>query len=171
MACSASAQTITYTGTGFQSGATVSDGADTFGPVTVSSATSANNPLNVLRNIGVGGARTLVFTNPDGGSVSKSFTPTNCANPTVTVITPNTGTITGPTLITLTGTNFLNGLDVNVNRAGIDVDGVSGIVVVSSTKITFTWDPPTRTTNTAYTFVVTQDGDTASRTSGNFKVN
>lgn len=86
------------------------------------------------------GAWDVVVTNSDAqsGTLSGGFTIVNPA-PTVTGITPNSGTNTGSVSITnLAGTNFLAGAGVKLQRSGQPDITATSVVRSSSTKITCT---------------------------------
>lgn len=124
---------VTITGTGFNSGATVTIGGSAATSVTIVSSTSitATTPAHAA------GAVDVVVTNTDtkSGTLTSGFTyqtPPNPA-PTVTGISPSSGTTTGGTSVTITGTGFLSGATVTFNGAA-----ATGVTVVSSTSITAT---------------------------------
>ena len=74
----------------------------------------------------VAGAVNVVVTNTDAQSGTLTngytYTATNPA-PTVTSITPNTGTANGGTAVTITGTGFLAGATVSLGERGDRRDG------------------------------------------------
>ncbi len=120
---------VTITGTSFAAGATVTFGANAATNVTVLNSTtiSATSPAGAV------GTVTVTVTNSSGrsGSLSNAFTYTGSNPvPTVTSITPNSGTASGGTAVTITGTGFLAGATVslggtaatNVIVVGADVD-------------------------------------------------
>jgi len=121
---------VTIAGTGFVPGATVTFGGTTATGVTVASSTSitASTPAHAA------GAVAVAVTNTDSqsGSLNNGYTYTavNPA-PTVTSISPNSGTSSGGTAVTITGTGFLSGASVSL--AG---SAATGVTVVSSTSIT-----------------------------------
>jgi len=123
---------VTITGTGFQLGAAVTFGGTAATGVTVVSSTSitATTPAHAA------GAVSVAVTNTDSqtGSLNNGYTYTlvNPA-PTVTSITPNSGSTNGGTAVTITGTGFLSGATVSL--AGT---AATGVTVVSSTSITAT---------------------------------
>ncbi len=79
--------------------------------------------------------------------------------PTVTGITPGSGANTGTVSITnLAGTNFQNGATVRLIRAGESEILGSGVSVVSSTKITCTFDLTGKTAGTWDVVVTNPDG-------------
>ena len=120
--------TVTITGTGFQSGATVKFGSASATNVVVGGSTSltATTPANAASTVNV------VVTNTDtqSGTLAAAYTYTNSA-PTVTGISPNSGTTAGGTSVTITGTGFLSGASVTIGGAA-----ATNIVVVGPTSIT-----------------------------------
>jgi hypothetical protein len=121
---------VTITGTGFLSGATVKLGGTSATNVTVVSATSitATAPAHAA------GAVSVVVTNTDGqsGTLTNGYTYTNPA-PTVTSISPTSGTTAGGTAVTITGTGFLTGATVTLGGTS-----ATNVTVVSATSITAT---------------------------------
>src|SRR6185369_8946123 len=102
-AAGAVAVTVTITGSGFLAGATVTLGGTAATNVNVVGSTSitATTPAHVA------GAVSVVVTNTDAksGTLANGYTYRNPA-PTVTSITPNTGTTAGGTAVTIAGTGF-----------------------------------------------------------------
>lgn len=122
---------ITITGTGFVTGATVSIGGVAATSVVVASATS----ITAITPQRPAGAVPVVVTNTDGqsGSLLAAFTASANTAPTVSSVSPNTGTTSGGTSISITGTGFLP-------NAVVVIGGVaaSGVTVVNGTTITAT---------------------------------
>ena len=121
---------VTITGTSFAAGATVAFGANAATNVTVLNSTtiSATSPAGAV------GTATVTVTNSTGrsGSLSNAFTYTGSnPAPTVTSITPNTGTANGGTALTITGTGFLAGATVSLGGTA-----ATNVNVVGSTSIT-----------------------------------
>ncbi len=123
---------VTVTGTGFLAGATVSIGGSAATGVTMVSSTSitATTPAHAA------GAVSVVVTNTDAqsGTLTGGFT-FNTSNPapTVTSISPNTGTINGATAVTIRGTGFLAGATVKLGGTS-----ATAVTVVNSTTIAAT---------------------------------
>ena len=121
---------VTITGTGFLSGATVKLGGTSATSVAVVNSTSitASTPAHAA------GAVSVQVTNTDAqsGTLSNGFTYTapNPA-PTVTAITPNSGPAAGGTTVTITGTGFLSGATVKLGGTS-----ATSVAVVNSTSIT-----------------------------------
>jgi Domain of unknown function (DUF1929)/IPT/TIG domain len=124
---------VTITGTGFLAGATVTFGTTAATGVAVASNTSitATTPAHAA------GAVTVTVTNTDAqsGPLTNGFTYTTPANPapTVTGVTPTSGTTAGGTPVTITGTGFLAGATV-----AFGTTAATSVTVVSSTSITAT---------------------------------
>ena len=122
---------VTITGTGFQAGATVSLGGTAATGVTVVSSTSitATTPAHAAGTVSV------IVTNSDtqSGTLTQGFTYTAVSNPppTVSGISPASGTAVGGTAVTITGTGFLAGATVSLGGTP-----ATGVAVVSSTSIT-----------------------------------
>jgi len=122
---------VTITGTNFASGATVSLGGTAATAIVVNSTTiTATTPAHTV------GAVNVVVTNTDGqsGTLPNGYTyiSPNPA-PTVTSITPTSGTTAGGTPISITGTGFLTGATVSLGGTA-----ATGVIVVNSTTITAT---------------------------------
>ena len=80
--------------------------------VTNSTTITATTPAHAA------GAVAVTVTNSNGlsGNLANGFT--YLAPPTVTSVSPNSGTTAGGTAVTITGTNFAGGATVNVRRDG-----------------------------------------------------
>ena len=121
---------ITITGTGFLAGATVSLGGTAATGVTVVNSTSitATSPAHAA------GAVNVVVTNSDAQTDTLTngytYTASNPA-PTVSSISPTSGTTAGGTSVTITGTGFLSGAQVTLGGAAATSE-----TVVNSTTIT-----------------------------------
>ena len=117
---------VTLAGTGFQSGATVLFGDGAASIVTVSSATSAGASTPQ----GSAGPVEVVFTNPDGQSSTLFAGYTYAVPPSITSVSPESGSAAGGTAITVTGTDFEADALVTIGVAS------ATDVVVSATSIT-----------------------------------
>ncbi len=124
---------VTLTGTGFVSGATVRFDGTLASNVNVASSTSltATTPAHAA------GAVNVTVTNPDNQSATLTggytYNTPPPAAPTITSVTPNSGSTAGGTSVTLTGTNFTTGATVTFGGTS-----ASNVTVVSSTTITAT---------------------------------
>jgi hypothetical protein len=119
---------VTITGTNFASGATVSFGGTAATAVSVVNSTT----ITATTPAGSAGAVTVKVTvNSQSGSLTNGFT--YVVAPTVTGVSPSSGTTAGGTTITITGTNFTAGATVTVGGTA-----ATGVTVVNSTTITAT---------------------------------
>jgi glucose/arabinose dehydrogenase len=152
---------VTIRGTGFLAGATVKLGGTSATAVTVVNSTtiSATTPAHAA------GATSVVVTNTDAkaGTLNNGFTfngppPPNPA-PTVTSITPNSGTTNGGTAVTIAGSGFLTGATVKMGGTNTQV-----LAVVNSTLITAI--APAHTAGAVDVVVTNTDSKTGTLTSG-----
>jgi glucose/arabinose dehydrogenase len=152
---------VTIRGTGFLAGATVKLGGTSATTVTVVNSTtiSATTPAHAA------GATSVVVTNTDAkaGTLNNGFTftgppPPNPA-PTVTSITPNSGTTNGGTAVTIAGTGFLAGATVKMGGTNTQV-----LAVVNSTLITAI--APAHTGGAVDVVVTNTDAKTGTLTGG-----
>ena len=76
----------------------------------------------------------MTNTDAQAGTLTNGYTyTTSNPAPTVSAITPNSGTANGGTAVTIAGTGFLAGATVKLGGAA-----ATGVTVVSSTSITAT---------------------------------
>ena len=144
---------VTITGTNFAAGATVKFGATAATNVVVVSSTS----ITATTPAGSAGAVTVTVTvNGQSGSLTNGFT--YVVTPTVSSVSPNSGSTAGGTAVTITGTNFVAGATVTFGSAA-----ATNVVVVNSTTITAT--TPAGSTG-AVTVTVTVSGQSGSLASG-----
>ena len=145
---------VTITGTNFAAGATVTFGSNAATNIVVVSGTQ----ITATSPAGGAGAVTVTVTNPGvpGGSLANGFT--YVVVPTVTSVSPNSGTTAGGTGVTITGTNFAAGATVTFGS-----NAATNIVVVSGTQITAT--TPAGGAG-AVTVTVTVNGQNGSLASG-----
>ena len=128
---------VTITGTGFLTGATVTIG----GNVCTSPAVVNATTITCVTPAGTAGAANIIVTNTDGrntvlasGYTYTATSPgTNTTPPTVTSIAPNSGPTTGGTAITISGTGFTAGTAVTI--AGL---ACANVTVFNSGKIVCT---------------------------------
>lgn len=164
--------TVTVTGTNFLAGATVSfnDANITTGTVTVVNATTITVPVTVA-SATTTGVKNVTVTLPGGqtGTGTGVFTVNAAAPPpTVTSTSPNSMTQgTGPTTVTITGTNFTGATAVSFNDANITT---GALTVVNATTITVPVTVSSATTTGAKNVSVTTPGGTGTGT-GVFTVN
>ena len=83
-----------------------------------------------------GGLRDVTIKNPDGqtSTLQKKFNLIGASDPVVTKITPPSGIIGNTVPFTLTGTNFINGLRINLIRSGQDPLSAQNIRVSRATS-------------------------------------
>ena len=117
--------TVTITGTGFVSGATVTIGSTKATNVTVVSATS----ITAITPAGTTGVQNIVVTNTDNqyGTLLNGFT---YEAVTVSGISPSSGPTAGGTIVTITGTGFAS--DATVTFGGV---AATVVTYVSTTSI------------------------------------
>ena len=152
---------VTITGTDFASGATVTFGSEAATNVVVVSATeiTATSPA--------GSAGAVMVTVTSGGqnaSLANGFS--YVVPPTVTGVSPSSGSTGGGTSVTITGTNFAPGATVTFGAGRQGGDGnasATNVVVVSSTQITCI--TPAGNAG-AVDVAVTVNGETGTLTSG-----
>jgi hypothetical protein len=152
---------VTITGTSFASGATVTFGSAAATNVVVVSATE----ITATSPAGNAGAVTVTVTSSgQNGSLTNGFT--YVVPPSVTSVSPNSGSTGGGTAVTVTGTNFAAGATVTfgAGRQGGDGDATAtNVVVVSPTQITCT--TPAGNAG-AVNEAVTVNGETGTLTNG-----
>ena len=146
---------VTITGTGFLSGATVNLGGTAATNVNVASSTSitATTPAHAA------GAVSVVVTNSDTQSSTLSNAYTYNAGPTVTAINPSTGPIGGGTGLTITGTNFVPGATVTFGGTP-----ATAVTVAGSTSIAA--GAPAHAAGTVDVVVANPDGQSAKLANG-----
>lgn len=119
---------VTIEGANFAAGATVTFAGAAATNVVVSSATT----ITATTPAGSAGAATVTVTvGGQSGSLAGGFTYEG--TPTVTAVSPTSGSTAGGTSVTITGTNFATGATVNFGAAA-----ATNVVVVNSTTITAT---------------------------------
>jgi hypothetical protein len=127
---------VTITGANFVNGATVKFDTSNGIGTTVNSSTS----ITVTAPAHAAGAVTVTVTNPDSQSGTTTYT---YVNPTISVssVSPNTGTTSGGTAVTISGSNFQSGATV-----AFGARNATNVNVVNATTITATTPlgPPTQ---------------------------
>ena len=117
---------VTVTGSAFQSGIQVS-----FGTISASSVTYVSSTqIKAITPAGAVGYVNVQVTNPGGQSATLMNGFLYASAPTITGISPNSGTASGGTVVTITGTEFepMAGVSIGANAA-------TSVTVVSSTQI------------------------------------
>jgi Domain of unknown function (DUF4082)/IPT/TIG domain len=117
---------VTLTGSNFADGATVSFGSAGASSVTFISATE----LEAVSPPGSAGNASVVVTNPGGQSASLANAFIYSSGPTVTSVSPNSGSASGGTTVTITGSGFESGAMV-----AFGVTAATSVTVLSSTEI------------------------------------
>ena len=119
---------ITLTGTNFVSGATVRVGGVAASGVTFLSATQ----VRATTPAGTAGARDVQIINPNGQSAIRTggFTYAAAGQPTITSLSPSSGSYLGGTVTYINGSNFVVGA-----RAFFDGNAATNVTVLSSTQI------------------------------------
>ncbi|MCA1668273.1 MAG: IPT/TIG domain-containing protein [Thermomicrobia bacterium] len=147
---------VTITGTDFAPGATVSFGGTTATNITVTSSTA----LTAATPAHAAGAVDVVVTNADGQSATLAGGYTFVAAPTITGISPATGSTDADELtpVTITGTGFQSG--ATVTFGGVVATGIT----VTSATITAT--PPAHMAGAVDVVVTNPDGQSALLTGG-----
>ncbi|HEV7926346.1 MAG TPA: IPT/TIG domain-containing protein [Verrucomicrobiae bacterium] len=147
---------LTITGANFIVGATVTLGSNAATAVAVVSSTT----ITATTPAGAAGAVSVKVTNSDGQSatLANGFTYIAPA-PTVTSVSPNTGSTSGGAAVTITGTNFATGATV-----AFGANAATAVTVVSSTGITAT--TPAGSAGAVGVKVTNSDGQSATLASG-----
>ncbi|MGD0436794.1 MAG: IPT/TIG domain-containing protein, partial [Bryobacteraceae bacterium] len=143
---------VTITGANFASGATVTFGAAAATNVVVVNSTT----ITATTPAGSAGAVTVtVKLSAQSGSLASGFT--YIGVPTVSSVSPNIGSTTGGTTVTITGTNFASGATVTFGTTA-----ATNVSVVNSTTITATTPAGSAGAVTVTVKVSTQSGSLAS---------
>ena len=117
---------ITIIGTGFTGTTSV-----TVGFAVATFTVISSTQINAVTPVGTAGAQNVVVTTPSGSATAVgAFTYTAIA-PTITTVVPNSGPVSGGTLITITGTNFTGATSVTIGGTA-----ATSFSVVSATQIT-----------------------------------
>ena len=164
---------LTITGTGFVSGATVvigqGNGAGTGAIAAIN--VKVVSPTEITAVTG-GGAKTgtwTLFVTTSGGTSAANSGAYFTYNPVPTVsnVSPNTGPTSGGTAITITGTGFVSGATVVIGQGnGAETGAIAAInvKVVSPTEITAVTGGGAKTGT--WTLFVTTSGGTSAANSG-----
>jgi uncharacterized protein (TIGR03437 family) len=146
---------VTLTGSNFIAGASVSPGnaGITVSGVTVVSSTQITATFAISASASLGAGNVTVTTSA-GTTTGVSFTVT--APPTLTSITPNSGTAGTSVSVTLTGTNFVTGGGTLVKVSS--GAAVSSVNVISATQLTATFAISGAASGSANVSVTTSGG-------------
>ncbi len=167
---------ITITGTDFVTGATVEIGQGSgAGPTAIpASNVVVVSPTEITATTGgPAKAGTWNLFVIDSGGTSPANTGddfTYISNPTVSSVSPASGTVNGGTHITITGTDFVTGATVEIGQgsgAGPTAIPASSVVVVSSTEITATTGGPAKA-GTFNLFVIDSGGTSPANAGDDF---
>lgn len=142
----------TITGTNLTGTTSVTIGGTAVTNFTVISSTS----ITVTTPAGTAGTASVLVTTAGGTNAANTLF-TYIAVPTVTSISPTSGTTAGSTNITITGTNLTGATAVTVGGTT-----ATNITVVNSTTITAT--TPTKTAGTSSVLVTTPGGTSSANT-------
>jgi hypothetical protein len=126
---SSGATSVAIVGTNFTGTTAVKFGTIAAASFVVNSATS----ITAVSPAETGGVIVYVTNASGTNATSPTFTFTVPASPTVTNVSPNSGSISGGTSVTITGTNFTSPLVVSFG-----IDNATNVVVASTTTITCT---------------------------------
>ena len=123
---------VTISGSGFAAGATVRFGGVAATSVNVNGSTS----ITAITPAHAAGSVSVVVTNPDNqsGTLTGGYTytaPGPAPAPTISSVSPNSGTASGGTLLTITGGGFSSGARVTIGGVA-----ATNVIVVSSVSIT-----------------------------------
>jgi IPT/TIG domain len=145
---------VTITGIGFLAGATVTIGGTAATKVVVVNSTT----ITATTPAGSVGAATVTVTNSgQSGSLANGFT--YIGQPTVSSVSPNSGSTLGGTVVTIKGTNFAVGATVTFGGTS-----ATNVIVVNSTMITVT--TPARSSGTVSVTVTNVGAQTSTLTNG-----
>ncbi len=123
--------TVTITGSNFANGATVTFGGTPGTNVNVASSSS----LTVVTPAHAAGSAIVMVSNPDSQfATSSPGFQYNLAAPTISSISPASGSTDGGTPVTITGTNFVSGDTVKLGgTAATNVNVASGTSIIATT--------------------------------------
>jgi uncharacterized delta-60 repeat protein len=138
---------VTITGTNFTGATSVAFGGDAATNVTVVNATT----LTATTPAGTAGAASVIVATAGGTNSANSLYTYVTPPPTVTSISPSSGTTLGGTSVTLTGTNFIGATSVTFGGSA-----ATNVSVVNATTITAT--TPAGSAGTASVIVTTPAG-------------
>jgi hypothetical protein len=153
---------ITIAGTNFITGATVKVGGIAATSVVIVSSTS----ITAVTPAGTAGAKDVVVTTA-GGVVTKTAAFTYVALPTITLVTPISGPVTGGTIINFAGTNLTGATSVKVGGVAATLLSNTSTLISARTpagtaglkSITVTTAGGTATKANAFTYVASFTSD------------
>ncbi len=150
-------QSVTLTGTNFTGATGVTIGGTAATGLTVVSGTS----LTCITPAGIAGTASVLVTTPGGTNAANTLYTYVLTPPTVTSITPSSGTSAGGTPVTLTGTHF--SAITSVTFRGL---AATDVTLVSSTSLTCT--TPAASIGAASVQVTTPSGTNAANSLYNY---
>ena len=149
---------VTISGSGFTTGATV-----TFGGTSASATVAGSTTINAIAPAHASGAVNVVVTNPGGQAATLtngySYASAQAPAPTVSTITPNSGSTAGGTAVTINGSNFTSGATVSIGSTA-----ATNVTVVNSTTITAT--TPAHAAGTVNVVVTNADAQSGTLVNG-----
>ena len=150
---------VTISGTGFAAGASVSFGGAAATNVNVAGSTT----ITAVTPAHASGAVNVVVTNPGGESGTKNngftYGSAPLPAPSVSTITPNSGTTAGGTSVTIGGSGFVSGATVTIGGTA-----ATSVVVVNGSTITAT--TPAHAAGTVNVVVQNPDAQSGTLTNG-----
>ena len=144
---------VTISGAGFVAGATVLFGS-TAGTVTAITATS----ITVTTPAHAAGVVNVVVKDPSGQSATLANSFTYAAAPTISRISPTSGTRNGGTTVTISGSNFVSGATVTFGSTQATVRSLSSTSISVRT--------PAHAAGTVNVVVTNPSGQSATLTNG-----
>ncbi len=144
---------VTITGTNFTGATAVTIGGSVAANVTVVNATT----ITATTPAGAAGPASVVVATPGGSNAANTLFTYVAPAPTVTEVTPSSGSTAGGTAVTITGTNFTGATAVTIGGSM-----ASNVTVVNATTITATTPP--RSAGPASVVVATPGGSNAANT-------
>jgi len=146
--------TLTLTGLNLLSGGTATLGGESCTNLSLLSSTAATCTLPAH----AAGSVSLIWTNPDGQSATLENAYTYQPAPTITSLSPTSGSLAGGTFLALTGTGFITGA-----TATVDGTPCSATDVISSTQVICT--TPSHVAATVDIVITNSDSQVGSLTS------
>lgn len=130
---------VVINGTKFQTGATVTISNGTTTKTFAAASVTPNCTKCSLLLTGLPfGVYNVTVTNKDGSSATLSGAfRISYPTPTISTVTPHTGFSTGPVLVTVTGTNFVAGLNATLSNKSTIIPGIISSFSTASFKGTF----------------------------------
>ncbi|MCF8170586.1 MAG: IPT/TIG domain-containing protein, partial [Methylotenera sp.] len=151
----AGGSTVTITGTNLTNASAVTIGGNACTPLSANTATS----VTCTTSAGSAGTASVLVTTPGGTNSANTlftyFTPVSA--PTVTAISPTSGTTAGGISVTITGTNL-------TNASAVTVGGNACTPLSNNTSTSVTCTTPAGSAGTASVLVTTPGGTNSANT-------